>query len=184
MDEPDPKRGRSVEALAGQEVPPRRSRPDPREDERRDHRRHDPEPHLREPEDRVLARNRYVDAGRDAATAAERVALDPGDHGRRARVDRVEHPVEAHGVLDVLVVGEVDRCPLPVDVGAGAEARPLACQDNRPCVADVGERRRELGDQRRVERVPSLRLRQGDAENRAVAFDPERAHRAQLRVAV
>ena len=113
----------SVEPLAGEEVAPRRRGADPGEHQRRDHRRDDPEPHLREPEHGVLAGDGDVGAGGQPRAAAERVALHAGDHRRRAAEDRLEHPVEPAGVLDVLLVGEIDRGALPLDVGAGAEAR-------------------------------------------------------------
>ncbi len=88
-----------------------------------------------------------------------------------------EHPEEAHRVLDVLVVGEVDRGALPLDVGAGAEAGALAGEHDGACVSDVGERFRQLGDERRVEGVPPVGAGERDAQNVAVAFDPKSLHR-------
>ena len=96
------------------------------------------------------------------------------DHGRGTGVDRLEHAVEPHRVLDVLVVVELDRDALPLHVRAGAEARPFAREDDRARVADVGERLGQLRDERCVERVAALRPRERDAQNLAVAFDPER----------
>jgi dihydrodipicolinate synthase/N-acetylneuraminate lyase len=182
VDEPDPKRGPRVEALAGQEEAPRRARSDPGQDERGDDGRHDSKPHLGEPEHGVLAGDRHVGARGQAASATERVAVDSRHDGRRAGVDRVEHPVEAHGVLDVLVVGEVDRRALPVHVRAGTEARPVPREHDRTGVADVRERVGELGDQRGVERVAALRAGQRDPENGAFPLDPKRAHPSELRV--
>ena len=175
MDEADPQGRRRVEPLAGEEVPARRGA-DLRQDERRDHRRDDAELDLREAEDRVLGRERDVRARDETRAAAERVPLDAGDDGRRARVDGLQHAVEAEGVLDVLVVAQVDRGALPLDVGAGAEARPLAGEHDRARVADVGEGVGELGDQRRVEGVPPLRARQRDAEDGVVTLDAEGLH--------
>ena len=66
---------------------------------------------------------------------------------------------------------------LPLDVRAGAEARPFAREHDRARVPDVGERLRQLRDERGVERVAALGPREGDAQDLAVAIDPERAHR-------
>ena len=63
VDEADPERRRRVEPLAGEEVAAGRRRADLRQHHRRDHRRDDPEPHLGEPEDRVLGGDRDVGAG-------------------------------------------------------------------------------------------------------------------------
>ena len=177
MDEPDAQRHVGAEALSGEEVPARGGS-DLREHERRDDRGDDPEPHLREAELGVLRRDRDVGTCDEPGPASEHVAVREADDGRRARVDRLQHPVQPHRVLDVLVVREVDRGALPFDVGAGAEARPLAGEDDRARVADVSEGLGELGDQRGVERVPPLGTRERDPEDVAVSFDPERAHRA------
>ena len=67
--------------------------------------------------------------------------------------------------VDVLVEREVDGRPLPFDVGAGAEARPLAGENHGTSVSNVAERRGQLGDQGRVERVPALGPRERDAED-------------------
>ncbi len=123
--EPDPERGVGVEALAGEEVAARRARADAREHEGRDDGRNDPQAHFREAEDRIEAGDGHVGAGDDARAAAEGEPLNTGDDGRRASVDRLEHPVEPHRVRDVLVVGEVDRGALPLHVRSGAEARPV-----------------------------------------------------------
>ena len=122
--------------------------------------------------------------GDEARAAAERMALDEGDHRRGAGVDRVEHAAQRVGVGDVLVVGEVDRLPHPLDVGAGAEARALAGEDDRPRLADVDECLRQLGDRGRVERVARLGPGEGDPEDVVVPLDPQRVHAArQSRVA-
>ena len=102
-DEPDAQRDVRAEALAGHEVASR-SAADLREDERRDHRRDDPEPHLGEAEDGVGPSDGDVGARDEPGAAAERESVDAADHGRRARVDRLEHAIEAHRVFDVLVV--------------------------------------------------------------------------------
>ena len=85
--------------------------------------------------------------------------------------------VEPHRVLDVLVVREVDRRALPLDVGARAERRPLALEQDGPRIADVGERVRQLRDEAGVEGVPSLGLRERDPEDVSVANDLQRSHR-------
>jgi dihydrodipicolinate synthase/N-acetylneuraminate lyase len=110
------------------------------------------------------------------------VALNPCHDGRGAGVDRLEHRVEAHCVLDVLVVVEVDRSTLPVHIGSGAEARPLTLEPDRACVVDVVEGLRQFCDQGRVERVAALGAGKRDAEHVPLPLDPERAHRRQLRV--
>src|SRR5262249_30162183 len=90
---------------------------------------------------------------------------------RGARIDRLEHPKEAQRILDVLVVREVDRRPLPLDVRPGAERFTPAGEDDGPGVPDVGEGIVQRGDQRRVERVAALGSSEPDAQNVAVAFD-------------
>ncbi len=164
-----------VEALAGDEVAPR-GRADLREDERRDHSRDDPEPDLREAEHRIGPRDRDVGAGDETRAAAEREAVHAADHGSRAGVDRLEHPVEAHRVGDVLLVGQVDRRALPLDVRAGAERRPVAFEQHGSRIADVREGLRELGDERRVECIAPLGLRERHAEEVPVPLDPQRRH--------
>ena len=139
--------------------------------ERRDDRGDDPQPHLGVPEDGVRRGDGDVAAGHEPRAAAERVALHARNDGRGARVDGLEHAVEPHRVLDVLVEREVDRGALPLDVGAGAEALPLAGQHDAASVADVGERVGKRGDERRVERVPALGARQRHAEDATVAVD-------------
>ena len=171
MHEADAERGLGVEPLAGEEVPPRGTRADARQHERRDDRGNDPQPHLGVPEDGVRRRNGDVAAGDEPRAAAERVALHAGDDGRRAGVDSLEHAIEPHRVLDVLVEREVDRRALPLDVGAGAEALPLAGKHDATSIADVGERVGEGGDERRVERVAALGARQRHAEDATVAVD-------------
>ena len=174
--EPDAQRHLGPEALARDEVAARVAA-DLREDERRDHRRDDPEAHLGEPEGRVRPRHRDVGARDEAGAAAEREAVDAADDGRGAGVDRLEHAVEPHRVLDVLVVGEVDRRSLPLDVRTRAERRPFALEEHRAGVADVRECVRELRDERGVERVAPLRLRERHAKDVPVPDDLQRAHR-------
>ena len=103
--------------------------------------------------------------------AADRMPLDDGDHRRGAGVDRVEHAAQRIGVGDVLVVGEGDRLPHPFDVGARAEARALADENDGPSLADVDERLRQLGDRGRVEGVARLGPGEDDPEDVVVAFD-------------
>lgn len=165
-----------VEALAGEEVAPRRPGPDAGKDERRDHRGDDPEPHLGEPEHSVGCGQDDVGASHDARSAAEGEALHPRDDRSGAAVNRLEHAEEAQRVLDILVVGKVDRRSLPLDVGAGAEGRALARENDRSGIADVGERVRQLRDQGGVERIPALGLGDRDAQHGVLAVDPQRGH--------
>ena len=108
--------------------------------------------------------------------------MHAADDGSGAGVDRLQHPVEAHRVLDVLVVGEVDRRSLPLDVGSRTEARALAGENDRARVADVRERIGQLRDERRVERVPPLGPRERYPEDVPVALDLEPTHDADLKV--
>src|SRR5262249_44126979 len=91
------------------------------------------------------------------------------------------HAVELERVLDVLLVGQVDRRALPLDVGAGAERLTLPGEDDRASVADAGESPRHIRDQRRVEGVAPLRPCERDAQHVAVSFHSEPAHRSELR---
>ena len=166
-DEADAERDIGPEALARQDVAARGARADLREHERRDDRGDDPELDLGEAERRALVRDRDVCAGREPAPAAEAVALDPRHDRRGAAVDGREHLVEPERVLDVLLVREVDRRALPLDVGARAEALALAGEHDSARVADVRERLRQLADQLGVERVAPLGLRDRDLQERA-----------------
>ena len=176
--QPDPEGGLRVEALAGEEVAARRAAADPREHERRDDRRDDPKAHLGEAEDGVSAGDDDVGAGHEARSPAESEALHPGNDRRRAGVDRVEHPVEAHGVRDVLVIGEVDGGALPLHVGSRTEARPLAGKHGDARVAGAGEGLGQLRDQRSVEGISPLRLGDRDAQDVALLLNSQRAHRS------
>ena len=117
------------------------------------------------PNDGIVGGDGDVGASGESATAAEAVALDPGHDGSGASVDRSEHPVQAERVLDVLLVAEVDRRALPVDVGAGAEALALTRQDDGPRVANVGEGLGQLANELRVEGVSPLGLVDRDSED-------------------
>ena len=98
-----------------------------------------------------------VGAGDEAGAAAERVTLDPGDDGSGAAVDRLEHAAERVRVGHVGVEVELDGGAHPLDVGAGAEARPVTGEQHRARLADVDERLGELCDQVGVEGVSRLR---------------------------
>ena len=102
--------------------------------------------------------------------------MDAADHRGGTGVDRLEHGVETHRVGDVLLVGQVDRRALPLDVSAGAERRPVAFEQYTARVADVREGVREFGDERRVECVAPLGLRERHAEEVPVPLDPQRRH--------
>jgi hypothetical protein len=173
--ETDAKCRLGIEALAREEVASR-VRADLGQHERRDHGGDDPELHFREPECRVGRGDRDVGTPDEAGAAAERVALHPGDDWCRAAVDRLAHPVKAHRVLDVLLEGKVDRCALPLHVGAGAEAFSLAGEHDGPRIADVGERFGELADQNCVEGVAPFRARDRHVQDVSVAFGSQRAH--------
>ena len=168
-----------VEPLAREEVATR-VRPDLRQDERRDHRRNDSELHLRETERCVRCRDRDVGAGHESRAAAERVTLYTRDHRRAARVDRLAHAEEPQRVLDVLLVREVDRAPLPLDVRPGAEALAFTGEHHGASIPDVGEGFRQLPDQRRVEGVAPVRLRERHPQEVSVPLDPEPAHASRI----
>ena len=143
-----------VEALAGDEVAPRRARPDLRERERRDHRRDDPQLHLgeaRTPFPRPRPRCPRTRRGPRRRRARGRARGRRPARGSRRSSRASPKPAR---VLDVLVVAQVRGRAHPLDVRAGAEALALAREHDRARVADVGERLAQLGDQRRVEGVP------------------------------
>ncbi len=177
--EADPERGLGVEPLARDVVAAGRALADLPQRERRDHRRDDPELDLGEGEQRTGLGDHDVAAGDEAGAASERMALHQADDRRRTRVDRVEHPAERSRIGDVRIEIEVDRRPHPLDVGARAEARAVAREDDRAGGTDVHERLGELGDQRCVEGVPRLRTGERHAQDVVVPFDAERAHEAQ-----
>ena len=180
VDEPDPVRRGGVEALARDEVAPRPARADLREGEGRDHRGDDPELHLREGEDGSRLRNGDVGAGDEAGAASERMPLHPGDDGSGAAVDRLEHAAEGVRVGDVGLEVERDGGAHPLDVGAGAEARPVAGEQHRARLADVDERLGQLCDQVGVEGVSRLGPRQRDPEQVVVALDAKCPHQGTI----
>ena len=179
-DETDAECGLRIEALAGQEVAPCRPRADLREGERRDHRRDDPELHLGEREQRVRSADRDVRDGDEAGATAERVTLDPRHDRCGTAVDRLEHAAHRVRVRHVLVEGEPDGRTHPVDVGAGAEARTLAGENDSARTTDIDEHLRELGDQLCIERVPPIGPRQRDAKHGPVPLDAKVRHDAGL----
>jgi dihydrodipicolinate synthase/N-acetylneuraminate lyase len=182
MGQSDPQCRLGAEPLTREEVSSGGPRTDPGEHEGRNHRRDDPQLDLREAEGRVRRRNSNIRARRESAAAAEAIALDSGNDGGGRGVDRLEHAEEPKRVLDVLLVGEVDRRALPLHVGARAEALALAGEHDGARVSDVGEGVGERSDQRGVEGVPSLRPRNRHAENLVITFDSEHAHWRELKV--
>ena len=175
VDEADAESRLGVEALAGEEEASR-TRADPGKHERGDDRGNDPEPHLGETERRVRRGDREIRARGEAGASAERVALDARDDRGRARVDRLEHLVEAECVLDVLVERELDGASLPVDVRARGEGGAVSGEYHRARIADSAERVVQLGDQRGVERIAPLGLGDRDAPHGPVPLDSQRRH--------
>ncbi len=116
--------------------------------------------------------DRDVRRGDESSAAAEGVSLHESDHGRGARVDRVQHPPERIRVGHVLIVCELRGVAHPLDVGSRTEALPVTCEHNRASLADVDERLRKLLDQGGVERVPRVGTRERDPEEIVVPFDP------------
>ena len=153
------------------------------DDERADDRRQDPEPRLGEPEPGPRLGDDEVGDGAQAHPATERRAMDARDHRRRTRVDGLEHLGHRHRVLLVALGVERHRGAHPVEVGAGAERRSVAGQDDRAKLARrfAGEQRErgpQLGDQRGVERVVDVRAVERHAGNDAIgscALDPQAA---------
>ena len=117
-----------------------------------------------------------AESGKEPDAAAEGMSLNERDHGCGAGVDRVEHSPERVGVGDVLVVGKVDRSPHPLDVGAGAEARPFAGEHDGTHLADVDECFCELFDQGRIEGVSRFGAAEGDPEDVVIPLDAQRVH--------
>src|SRR5581483_11109220 len=85
------------------------------------------------------------------------------------------------GVGHVLLEREAHGRTHPLDVGARAEARAVAGEDDRVHASDVDECLRQLADQLSVERVAPVRSRERDAQDRVVALDAQRAHGLSLR---
>ena len=121
--------------------------------------------------------------------AAERRAVDPGDDRHGAGVDGLEHVGHGHRVLLVALDVERHGGAHPGDVGAGAERRPVAREDDG---AELGRalarKRRESGskvrDQGGVEGVVDVRPGErhtSDDPSRARAIDAQcRSHAAIL----
>ena len=177
--EADPECRRGVEALARHEVASRGALADLAERERRDHRRDDPELHLGEREHasrRARARCRCTRRARRRRRAHGRGRRDDG---RRAAVDRLEHPPQRVRVGDVLRRVRSAAARIHSTSAPAQKLGSVAREDDRARGPDVDERLGELGDQRRVERVPALRPGEREAEDVAVALDPERTHARQ-----
>ena len=151
--EADPQGRLHVEPLPRDEVAACRALADLAEREGRDHRGDDPELYLREGEHGPGVGEDDVRHGDEADAAAERVPVDRCDDRRGTPVDRLEHAPERGRVRDVRLAVEVGGRAHPLDVRSGAEALPVARQDDRAGGADVDERLGELGDQGGVERV-------------------------------
>ena len=136
--EPDAQRGLRVEALAGDEVAPRRARADLRERERRDDRRDDPELHLRERERAsgaatAMSAHATSPAPPPSAWPCTRATTGAGQPSIASSICR-----SALRVGDVLLVARARPSAHPLDVGAGGEARALAGEHDRAhVVADV-----------------------------------------------
>jgi len=176
VNQADAKRGGGVEALTRDEIPPCRALADLPERVRGDHSGDDPELDLGEGEHRPLLGKCDVGCRDEPCSSAERMPLDEDDHGRGARVHRIEHPAKCVRIGDVLVERERRRRTHPLDVGTRTEARAVAREHDRPGLADVHERLRELGDQSGIERVAGLGPAERDPQHVVVPLDPQRVH--------
>ena len=133
----------------------------------------------------VLGAHDQVGAQREVGAAADAEAVDLGDHRpRRAPQPHVgadvagHHPVVGDRVPRLPRLGLLHRLRAPPDVVAGAERAAGAAQ---PHDADLGvllgpvERRFEVVDQLRDDRVEALRAAQREGRDRAVALVEHRA---------
>jgi hypothetical protein len=172
VDEPDPARLLRTEPLGGEEVAAGLAGADGADHERRDHGRHDAEPHLAGRELRRLPGDRDVAGGDQAEPAADGRALDHHHDGLRAVVDRAQHQLERARVGAVLPLVVAGGALHPVQVGPGREALAGTRQHDRPhrlVLAQILEGLRQSGDQRLVERVVELRPVERHPRDRAVA---------------
>ena len=154
--EPDRLRVRRVEPTPRQEQLPRGRPADPRQDERRDHGRDDPEPHLREAEHRVGGRHDDVRHGAETGAAAERGPVHARHDRHGQAIDREEHARGFRGILRVLLAREVGHPRHPAHVRARAERRSGPGDHDRahlPVGADRIGPPRHLADHLVVERV-------------------------------
>ena len=106
--------------------------------------------------------------GAQAHPAAERRPWTRAMTGTGHVSMRLEHVGHRHRVLLVALDVERHRGAHPGDVGAGAERRAVAGQDDRAerprlLASERRERRPQLGDERRVERVVDLGPGERDA---------------------
>jgi hypothetical protein len=169
-------RSRGVESHAGEEQFARRRLADPPQDERRNHRRHDPELHLRETENGVIDGHGDVTDGRQAGAAAQRGTLDAANERDGQGIERAVHRRRGGGIAHVLVVGVGDDFRHPREVGAGAEHLARAAQH---CHADVSILRDgagpigQLGNHRFVEGVSHVRAIEREPRDRSVPLGQE-----------
>ncbi len=181
VDQPDPGRPSCVEAAAAREERPGVGLADLGDDERADDRWQDPQPRLGEAEARPGLGDDHVGNGQQPHPATQRRAVDAGDDRHRAGVDGLEHVGHRHRVLFVALGVQRHRGAHPVEVGAGAEGRPVAGQDHRSKLRRrlAGERRErgpEIADEGRVEGVVDVRAGQrhaGDDIARPGTHEPQ-----------
>ena len=168
VDEPDPGRPRRIEAAAAREQGPRVALADLGDDDRADDGRQDPQARLGEPEAGPALGDDEVRDGAQAGAATQGRAMDPRDDRCRAGIDELERVGHDHGVLFIAFDVELHGGPHPGDVRPGTERRTVAGQDDLPEVgggfpSEDRERRPQLGDERRIERVMGLGARQRHA---------------------
>ncbi len=117
----DARRGRRVEHLAADEIATRLTKPDRRDDIRRDHGRHEPELHLGERELRALGANRDIAARDEPDATAVRRAVDLRDRRLVEEVQRAHERCETERVVLIRGLARVRHAAHPVEIGTGRE---------------------------------------------------------------
>ena len=142
-----------------------------------DHGRQQPQARLGEAEPCAGLGDDQVAHGAQAHPATQGRAVDAGDDGHRAVVDGIEHLGKGHRVGLVGLTAQLQAGAHPGDVGAGAEGRPLAGQDDRAkpvgrFVRQPPERATEPVDELGIEGVVDVRPVERHAHDRAARAGP------------
>ena len=177
MEQPEAVGFGGAEALGGQEIAPRSAHADRLDHVGADRRRDQAEPCLGKRKHRVLRSDRDIAAGNQAHAASEDCPVYAGDRRFGQRVECGEHRRQRVRIGEILRPAESSHLFHPVEIGARAEALARPGQHDRPhggIAVERAQHRRELGDQRFIERVMYRRPVEHDDRDCVAYADVER----------
>ncbi|MNK66316.1 hypothetical protein D3C87_856320 [compost metagenome] len=126
--------------------------------------------------ERIARRHQHVAGQRHRQARAGRAAFDGRDHGLAAVADRADQVVQAFELLAAFRLGQFAALGQQVQVAARAEEVARAGEDDGAhlgVVLRVGERGRQLGVQRRRDRVARGRVAVGQDADGAFLRDED-----------